>query len=80
MDIQKQGHMNQKAPQLNSKKTDIINLFSEHYILQSDEMMELHLYQLILIHTLFYTYCSVDQMCSNYGHTILIYPLPPQWH
>jgi len=78
MIVQKSGHTYQKAPHLNSKKTDTINLFSEQHILQSDEKMKLHLYQFILIHKQFYMYCSMDKMCSNYGHNILIYPLPPQ--
>jgi hypothetical protein len=72
--------MNQKAPHLNGKNTDFINWFSEHNITPSDETMELHLYQLILIHRLFYMHFSMDQTCSNYGHIILIYPLLPQLH
>jgi hypothetical protein len=79
MVVQKPRHMNQKAPHLNSKKTDIINWLSEHNKPQSNEMMELHLYQFILIYKVLYTNFSMDQMCSNYGHINLIYPLIPQW-
>lgn len=80
MVVQKPVHLNQKATHLNSKKTDIINWLSEHNKPQSDETMELNLYQFILIYKLFYTNFSMDQMCSNYGHINLIYPLMPQWH
>ena len=72
--------MNQKAPLLNNKNTDIIKWLSYHNIPQSDETMELYLYQLILIHELFYTNFFKDQTGSNYGHIILIYLLPPQRH
>jgi hypothetical protein len=56
-----------------------INWLCENNNPQSDKMLEPQMNKLIQIHQLFYTKFSKDQIGSNYGHTILTYPLPQLW-